>query len=794
MRYPEFFQVATDFEPFRFQVRYAEGPPPPLLEVPTGLGKTETTVLPFLHGTVFAPGSTPRRLVYVLPMRSLVEQTKARLDGWCDRLEAKGVEGLPKVATLLGGDVDDTWLETPDERWVLIGTQDMILSRALNRGYAASPFLWPMSFAFLNNDAHWILDEVQLQGVGVRTAAQLQGLRAKLGTFGTTRTTFVSATLEPAWVHTVDHSLGTQTAFRLSEAERGEPEIAKRLAAVKTVRRLSAKAGSNDVAAEIAALHRPGSLTLVVVNQVGRAQALVRALRRVVDPAIVELLHGRFRPLDRKEIAERALGSVDQNGPGRLVVSTQVIEAGVDVDARTLVSELAPWASIVQRLGRCNRRGDHDDARFAWIDLDEAKEGAPYERDELVRARDLLLVREGANMAPRDLPHVDLPLTANATLRRVDLLDLFDTAPGISGNDVDVGRFIREADELNVSVFWRDAPPHGGDDRPRRDELCPAPLSGMKSLMERLRRQQRGNAVRIRAPLADGDDDVWRVATAGDVRRGAVFWIAADAGGYDPAEGFESEAKQRVAPVDVMGMRKGLTLPEETERLGGDRGTFINTRVRLRTHADDARNCARQLVGALDSLLDPQLAELVVRAALWHDTGKAHQVFQATMERTGLPADGGPWAKSEKAGQHKRRHFRHELVSLLAWLREHDGGRDDDLVAYLVAAHHGKLRVFAYPYPGETSEERRTILGVMQGDELPAVEVDDDERSPAFNVDLALFDVGSANGSATWADRVLAMRDDAKLGPFRLTFLESLVRVADWRASELRRASPEVFA
>lgn len=44
-----------------------------------------------------------------------------------------------------------------------------------------------MAFGLLNNDSHWILDEVQLRGVGTRTAAQLQGLRSRLGTCGTTR-------------------------------------------------------------------------------------------------------------------------------------------------------------------------------------------------------------------------------------------------------------------------------------------------------------------------------------------------------------------------------------------------------------------------------------------------------------------------------------------------------------------------------------------------------------------------------------------------------------------------------
>jgi CRISPR-associated endonuclease/helicase Cas3 len=50
---------------------------------------------------------------------------------------------------------------------VLIGTQDMLLSRALMRGYSMSRYQWPVHFGFLHNDALRVLDEVQLMGAGL---------------------------------------------------------------------------------------------------------------------------------------------------------------------------------------------------------------------------------------------------------------------------------------------------------------------------------------------------------------------------------------------------------------------------------------------------------------------------------------------------------------------------------------------------------------------------------------------------------------------------------------------------
>ena len=52
---------------------------------------------------------------------------------------------------------------------------------------------------------------------------------------------------------------------------------------------------------------------------------------------------------------------------GHIVVATQVVEAGLDLNAALLVTEAAPWPSVVQRAGRCNRTGRVDDAELWWV-------------------------------------------------------------------------------------------------------------------------------------------------------------------------------------------------------------------------------------------------------------------------------------------------------------------------------------------------------------------------------------------------------------------------------------------
>jgi CRISPR-associated endonuclease/helicase Cas3 len=61
------------------------------------------------------------------------------------------------------------------------------------------------------------------------------------------------------------------------------------------------------------------------------------------------------------------------------------------VSARLLVTELAPWSSLVQRMGRCNRRADCHDAQVLWVDIQPKDEKdellLPYTEDELAEAR-----------------------------------------------------------------------------------------------------------------------------------------------------------------------------------------------------------------------------------------------------------------------------------------------------------------------------------------------------------------------------------------------------------------------
>lgn len=809
--FEQFFLTVTGHEPFPYQKQFAEGVWSDVLDVPTGLGKTAAVTLAWAWKRGLRPEgqrgevdpATPRRLVWCLPMRTLVEQTAENVRQWLARLGWLAGDDRPdgvSVHVLMGGEDDLTsWTRCPDAEQILIGTQDMLLSRALMRGYGMSRYLWPVHFALLHNDALWVFDEVQLMGPGLPTSTQLEAFRRSFGTAAPSRSLWVSATLDESWLDTVDfrsHRQAGLARHTLSDADRADERARRRLSAPKALARAQAaldaetakaqaKAYIEALAAEILAAHVPGEQTLVILNRVDRAQALYRALAGNGGPDCL-LLHARFRPRERRSIEQRLREPV--GAAGRIVVATQAVEAGVDIDSRVLFTELAPWASLVQRFGRCNRAGRFDAAQVYWMDIDAAGKdlALPYSAESLAAAREILSTLQ--SVSPAGLPPVSERPEAGLILRRRDLLELFNTDPDLSGFDMDVSPYIRDTGAAQAQVFWRDIGdrPEPDEPAPDRDELCPVSL-------QQLREHLKKDVSAWRLDTLAKNAARWIKVDAEAIRPGQTYMLAASQGGYLPAEGFVPRNRTPVEPVP-----QAAGKPAET--YDSDYTTAIGRWIRLPDHLAHVARVAEALCRALG--LDEAGRRAVTTAARWHDVGKAHEAFVRGIGAT--PDDPqGPWAKSEGSGRPdyhvvdgdgerlSRPYFRHELASMLAWLEHGDPdlpGDERDLIAYLIAAHHGKVRMGLRALPGEKEPpepDRLFARGVWDGDRLPALGFDGIDL-PETQLRLGLMQLGEGPQGPSWTARTQRLLQ--LHGPFRLAWLEALVRIADWRASAAEQA------
>lgn len=817
MTYDNLFKHATrskeapgGLEPFPYQRHLAEGDWPDLLDIPTGLGKTAAIVLAWLWKRGWRTGgkrekpdfNTPRRLVYCLPMRVLVEQTYTSACRWLNSVDCLGEPGQEKVSVhlLMGGSEsarNAIWAEYPEEDAILIGTQDMLLSRALMRGYGMSRYQWPVHFALLHNDALWVYDEVQLMGAGLTTSAQLDAFRRIFPSGKGCRSLWISATLNKEWLSTVDFRpyLDSLNHLELTDAEKKNNRVRARREAKKNITRAQTRLKSDDtkgrvayakeLAQEVLTQHRERTNTIVILNTVDRAQVVFQAIEKIAKGLPTLLVHARFRPKERSSLNAALADAPPETG--RIIVATQAIEAGVDISSSVLFTEIAPWPSLVQRFGRCNRYGEYnkEGADVFWIDIGTDEDLArPYSVEEIRLAIERLKTLKSAS--PGALPRVDEAAREYPILRRKDFLDLFNTDPDITGFDVDVSGYIRDADDLDAHVFWRDLS-NGADQQPQphRDELCRASLSQLKRYLERIRKN---------------DIDTWRwdaligkwVRYTGTVRPGLTLMLDAAAGGYDAKLGFAADIS---TPVQVL----SVTGADEEERYDGDWRSLQQRAVQLAEHLVDVEGEATTLAKKLE--LPQEQAEVLGMSGRWHDVGKLHEAFQGMLRSADISLDPNTyWAKSGSSEGRKsqaryrletadgkaeeRGYFRHELASMLAWLQHCSSHKFRDLIAYLIAAHHGKVRTSLRALPDEPAPpepDRRYARGVWEGDVLPAFSIGERDQIPESTLRLDLMELGDGPIGPSWTARVARLLKEH--GPFQLAWLETLVRIADWRAS-----------
>ena len=317
---------------------------------------------------------------------------------------------------------------------------------------------------------------------------------------------------------------------------------------------------------------------------------------------------------------------------------------------------------------------------------------APYDPDDVEKARELMKSLEGKSAGPADIEELgDAIGDADhlTVIRRRDVEGLFDTTPDLSGGYLDVSQYVRGIDERNASVFWRDMPqgkPGDDETKPNHDEIVSVPLEtkGIREYLN-LRDSER------RAWRWDFLDDQWTEVRSNEVHPGMTLMLDAKRGGYSSDTGWDISAKNG---VEVFGEDYGE--PEDGQGLDPN-STSQGRWVTLSCHSRHVEGEVDKVLAEVSGWIDePSILEAVKVAALHHDVGKAHWSFQK-MLRESLPEGETPYdedvhlAKSPGNGRNERRHFRHELGSAIAVLKHADGleGRYKDLAAYLAAAHHG---------------------------------------------------------------------------------------------------------
>jgi CRISPR-associated endonuclease/helicase Cas3 len=551
--------------------------------------------------------------------------------------------------------------------------------------------------------------------------------------------------------------------------------------------------------------HQSGSVTIVILNRVNRAKELFAELeKRAKKENLPEriLIHSRFRPMERENLSAK----IKESGE-KIIIATQAIEAGVDISSRTLITELAPWSSLVQRFGRCNRKGEFNDnsgADVFWINLeaDDEKNAAglalPYMPEQLAAARGSLQQAKSSGVAPIALEEIEKsrpqePLPETHILRRKDLVELFDTTPDLAGLDIDVGRYIRDGRERDVQVFWREIPEGEKPDEniePLREELVRVSIGDFAKFLK-------ANKNRIwHWNVLDGK---WQRAERPSPNQ--VYLVDHELGGYSETLGWTAEKSKTL--FKILSIEDQPTHRSLRDGQGRDEESLTEFQS-IEEHTSHVEKACEKVVAALPS--SATWSKTLLQAAQWHDVGKAHDYFQKFLRNNRqVPSEfegrflaKTPWKSNSRHDENGRPYFRHELASALAWLEagECEDAFTKNLVAYLIAAHHGKVRLSIRAMPGEkipeTADGKEVLFarGIWDGEELFSKNSGNTlmlngKPFKAVRLDLSCMNMGEQNGKPSWSARALSMRDNPQLGIFRLAWLETLLRAADAQGSML---------
>lgn len=372
--FPQYFKALTGSSPFPWQKKLFEqlvsdAPHhiPSSCQLPTGLGKTSVVAI-WLLALICRPDRIPRRLVYVVNRRTVVDQTTDEVM----RLR----ENLPSIpawfselaiSTLRGQFADNKdWSADPSRPAIIVGTVDMIGSRLLFSGYGVGFKARPLHAGFLGQDALLVHDEAHLepafqQLLETIELEQHERERATGVVWPKLRVMELTAT-----------SRGGKDVFKLSDEDMQNKTVQQRMSARKTVQ-LHPETDPKKLADQIAALGLTFKGTekaiLVFVRTVEDVTKVKDRLEK--EKQVVETLTGTRRGKERDDLVEtpcfkRFLPQPPPDAATGTVylVCTSAGEVGVNISADHLVCDLSTFESMAQRFGRVNRFGLRDDTEI----------------------------------------------------------------------------------------------------------------------------------------------------------------------------------------------------------------------------------------------------------------------------------------------------------------------------------------------------------------------------------------------------------------------------------------------
>lgn len=682
-----------------------------VLRAPCGSGKTEACYASFLLGK---GSSLPSRLIYSLPTRALVEEISDRIDQGVSRTGL-----LLDVAPQHGANSRDPFFKSD----IVVATIDQTIG-----AYCCTPLSLP---AYLGNipagaavSSFHCFDEAHIYD-------RYLGLQSTLVLIERARLLelpflVMSATLPDSFVHWFQKRFGNEDVAVVEGCDECVP----------TRRRRDVVLYWKDKLLEIADIFQGTERfekVLVVCNTVDRAQMLYKQassqLRR--QGFEIFLLHSRFLDDHRKNIEERMRANLRSEKGKTCLITTQVCEVGLDISCDLLLTELAPADSLIQRVGRCARRGGKGEV---WVF--DVEYSAPYEEYEMTSSRDYVLQQLDAKRIgwTEELRFVDSLLNErfesimNDENRRHRILKRLSDA-AFKGSRREVEDNIREILSANVTI-------HDNPKDLRLDELLHMPWIDVDVRVLKRNLLEKAKFWQVNFEHDENGEPDFHITSTNDFYPYEYYVLDSDYAQYTPELGLSfGEKGESLKPLDIPLRPRSRSEYQEESWLDHAQNC-LDAFIQIKNRELHALRLLDRLINNNDLNKTEGIVALSIAT---HDLGKLNKDWQ---ESIGVKMTDYPLAHTPRKIKVKTPHATVSAYAMSRMLESLLAHTNYAIAFELAIGHHHHTRAEHVPQYTLCWQEiyRKLIEKITEKYGLDSNEQVEDQIPMATRLDTSFFD------------------------------------------------------